>query len=127
MMTDIKPATVLVIESDPLLRDLIILALKRGAYAPLVCAEPRDARRLVIENQPAVVLVDLYLTGTNGLDLIRELNHDNLLAHRIVIAISALSFPEIITQTIQAGAADFLVKPFTADLLLSRIQRLLNR
>lgn len=126
-MTANRPAQVLVIESDPLLRDLIILALKRGAYFPLACVEPGDARRLIAQTEPSVVLVDLYLAGANGLDLIQELKRDGLLAGRSVIAISALSFSEIITQVIHAGADDFLVKPFAPDLLLSRIERLLAR
>ncbi len=123
MMTNLSPASVLAILSDGLARDLVSLALRRAGYTPVICAEPGDARSLVAEHSPAVLLVDLHLNGASGLHLINELKQDGLLAGRAVIVISALSFPEVIQQAVRAGANDFLVKPLNMDVLISRVGR----
>ncbi len=118
---------VLVVEFDTLQRDLIVMALNRGAYRPVICDDLSSLRPLMIEHQPAVLLIDLYLPGTNGLDLLKELSREGLLKQRSTIVISAMGFPEIINQVIALGVADFLVKPIYPDLLLKRIQRVVSK
>jgi len=126
-MTDNHLVRVLVVEFDPLHRDLIILALNRGSYAPVVCSDLSQLRHLIEEHHPKVLLIDLNLPGINGLDLLKGLVQDGLLKQSSVIVISAMGFPEIVNQAINMGVDDFLVKPILPDLLLARIQKAINK
>ncbi len=122
-MTDPSPVSILVIEFDALQRDLIALTLRRSGFNPILSSDLTEARQTIRERQPQVVLVDLYLPGTNGLDFIRDLRSEGLLEGRSAIALSALGFPEIVGNAIQAGADDFILKPVDPAVLISRVKR----
>ncbi len=126
-MAEERLAHILVVVFDTLQRDLIVMALNRGTYRPVICEDLAQIRPLIKEHQPAVLLIDLYLPGTNGLELLKDLSREGLLKQRSTIVISAMGFPEIINQVIALGVDDFLVKPIYPDLLLARIQRVVNK
>jgi DNA-binding NarL/FixJ family response regulator len=94
---------------------------------PIVCNDPAKLRQQLIEFMPDVLLIDTYLPGHNGLDLIAELNSEILLKRTRVFFLSSLGFPEIVQKAAQMGASGFLVKPLNPDLLVSRIQNCFNQ
>jgi PleD family two-component response regulator len=114
--------SVLVLEPNALQCDLIKMALIRNRMNPIICNEPSRLRQHLIELMPDVLLIDTYLPGQNGLDLIGELNSEILLKRTKVFFISSLGFPEIVQKAVQMGASGFLVKPLNPDLLITRIQ-----
>ena len=119
--------SVLILEPNPLQCDLLKLALIRNRMKPTVCSEPARLREQLIELMPDVLLIDTYLPGQNGLDLINQLNSEVLLKRTKVFFISSLGFPEIVQKAAQMGASGFLVKPLNPDLLVTRIQDCFNR
>jgi two-component system response regulator (stage 0 sporulation protein A) len=72
---------------------------------------------------PDVLLIDTYLPGQNGLDLIGQLNSEVLLKRTKVFFLSSLGFPEVVQKAAQIGASGFLVKPLDPDLLVTRIRK----
>ena len=119
--------SVLVLEPNALQCDLIKMVLTRNHMAPVICSEPARLRQHLIELMPDVLLIDTYLPGQNGLDLIGELNSEILLKRTKVFFISSLGFPEIVQKAAQMGASGFLVKPLNPDLLVSRILQSFNK
>jgi DNA-binding response OmpR family regulator len=126
-MIDPQPASVLVVEFEPLQRDLILLALKRSGYTPVLCEDAAGVRQMLLAHQPGVMLVDLYLPGVNALDLMRGLLQEGFFKQRAVIVLSALGFKEVVRQAIEAGADDFLVKPLQPEILIARIERAVSK
>ena len=122
-----KTLSVLILEPNPLQCDLIKMALLRSHMNPIVCDRSVDLRQQLLQYVPDVLLIDTYLPGQNGLDLIGQLNSEVLLNRTKVFFISSLGFPEIVQKAAQIGASGFLVKPLNPDLIVSRILDFFNR
>jgi DNA-binding response OmpR family regulator len=119
--------SIIVLEPNTLQCDLIKMALIRGRMNPIICDQPGALRQLMIQYMPDALLIDTYLPGQNGLDLVRQLNSDVLLKRTKVFFISSLGFPEIVQKAAQMGASGFLIKPLNPDLLVTRINNSFNR
>jgi DNA-binding NarL/FixJ family response regulator len=74
-----------------------------------------------------VLLIDTYLPGQNGLDLISQLTTEGLLGRTRIFFLSSMGYPEIVQKAAKLGAAGFLVKPLDPDLLVSRILKCFAR
>ncbi len=94
---------------------------------PIVCIQPSAFRGQLIQHVPDVLLIDTYLPGQNGFDLIAELNSEVILKRTKVFFLSSLGFPEIVQKAALMGASGFLVKPLNPDLLVTRILKSLDR
>jgi DNA-binding response OmpR family regulator len=113
---------ILILEPNPLQCDLIQMALRRSGMKPIVCAQPAGLRQHLVQYMPDLLLIDIYLPGQNGLDLISKLNSEVLLKRTKVFFLSSLGFPEVVQKAAQIGASGFLVKPLDPDLLVTRIR-----
>ena len=112
---------VLVLEPNHLQRDLIKMSLARNKMKAIVCNDPDSLRQQLLEHMPDVLLIDTYLPGRNGLDLIDQLNSEVLLQRTKVFFLSSMGYPEIVQKAARLGASGFLVKPLNTDLLVNRI------
>ncbi len=114
--------SVLILEPNVLLCDLLKLTLQRHNLNPILCEKPENLRSDLLQYLPDILLVDTHLPGYNGLDLVGQLNSEVLLKRTKVFFISSFGFPEVVQKAAQLGASGFLVKPLNPDLLISRIQ-----
>jgi DNA-binding response OmpR family regulator len=119
--------SILILEPNALLCDLMKMTLLRYQMTPLVCDHPSSLQQNLIEYMPDVLLINTHLPGHNGLDLIGHLKSEALLKRTKVIFISSLGFPEVVQKAAHMGASGFLVKPLNPDLLVSRIQSCMQR
>ena len=117
---------VLLIESDPVQRDLIQLSLKRIGCEVISTRDPDLAINIVSKQHPSLIIIDTFILGSSGLEILSNLHQKKLLKHSGVFFISSLGFPEIIQQAKDAGAHEFLIKPLDMDDLLSRARRILQ-
>lgn len=117
---------VFVVVTDIMQRDLIVMALKRNHFNPFICNNLVELPSLIEEMKPSVLLLDIYLSGGNGLDLVLDLKERGLLEQTKVIGISSMAFPEIVRKLAQAGFSDLLVKPLDIDLMIRRVRRALH-
>ncbi|MCY4417168.1 MAG: response regulator [Chloroflexi bacterium] len=115
---------VLVVDDDPQTLRYVRDVLSRAGYVSSVAADPREVPRLVEEVAPHLVLLDLMLPGSNGIELMASVQE---LAAVPVVFLSAYGQDEVIVRAFQAGAADYVVKPFSPSELLARIQAALRR
>ncbi len=120
-------ATVLVIEDDHPLRDLISLVLIHGLNCQVVTADNGiDGLALYAELRPQVIILDILLPQMNGLDFLRQLRQETPHGDCVIFVISGLGYREVVQQAIELGATDFLVKPFDIQVLAKRVAEVIN-
>jgi two-component system cell cycle response regulator DivK len=118
--------TVLVVDDAPLNRKLIrtILAMRRIRVIEAEDAE--QAFKLIREQHPALVLMDLQLPGLNGLEATRAIKSNPDTENIPVLILSAGSVPEDDPQMREAGCAGLILKPFSAEELLNKVSSFLS-
>ena len=117
-------ARILVVDDDPMTLRYVRDALSAVGYSPLVTGDPREVPHLVKTKKPQLVLLDLLLPGTDGIELMERLPE---LADLPVIFISGYGRDETIARALEMGAADYIVKPFSPTELTARVQAVLRR
>ena len=122
--TDPEETRILVVDDDPRTLRFVQDALVAVGYSPLVTGDPREVSRLIREKKPQLVLLDLVLPGTDGIDLMRDVPE---LADLPVVFISVYGGDEVIATALEMGAADYIVKPFTTTELTARVKAALRR
>ncbi len=115
---------ILVVDDDPQTLRYVREALTKAGYAPLVTGDPRELSRIIRTEKPHLILLDLVLPGTDGLELMESVPE---MANLPVIFISAYGRDETIAKALEIGAADYLVKPFSATELTARIWAVLRK
>ena len=114
---------ILVVDDDPEMLRYVRDALAEAGYTPVVTGESEELPDLIRRHRPALVLLDLMLPGTDGLELMQRVPK---LADLPVIFISAYGRDETIARALEAGAADYLVKPFSGAELTARVRAALR-
>ena len=115
---------VLVVDDDPQTLRFTRDALTQAGYAASVTGEHGELSQIMRTEEPHLVLLDLMLPGTDGLELMRIVPE---LADVPVVFISGYGRDETIAQALHAGAADYIVKPFSATELTARVGAALRR
>ena len=115
---------VLAVDDDPQALRYVRDVLTKAGYAPIAAGDPADVRRLVEEEKPHLVLLDLMLPGTDGVALMNDI-------HRIsdvpVIFLSVYGQDDVIARALDMGATDYLVKPFSPTELAARLRAALRK
>ncbi len=115
---------VLAVDDDPQALRYVRDALASAGYTPVVTGDPAEALRLVAEEKPDLVLLDLMLPGTDGIELMKDI----LGAGDVpVIFVSAYGRDELIARAFDMGAVDYVVKPFSPTELAARIRAALRK
>ena len=115
---------ILVVDDDPETLRHVRDTLSEAGYAPLVTGDPQELPRLIRAEKPRLVLLDLMLPGTDGVELMQTVPE---LADLPVIFISGYGRDETIARALEAGAEDYVVKPFSPTELTARIRAALRR
>lgn len=116
---------VLVVDDDPVIREIVAERLRRWGHEALVAAESREAMRRAREEAPDVVLTDVVLPRGSGHDLLRQLkSHD---PRRPVVLMSAHFGADDAARYMRAGADDFLTKPVDGDELRQLLEAIHER
>ena len=119
-----EPTRVLVVDDDPHTLRYVRDALADAGYTPLVTGDPADLARIIRSEEPHLVLLDLMLPGTDGIELMQSVPD---LADLPVVFISGYGRDETIARALESGASDYIVKPFSATELTARVQAALRR
>ncbi|MCB1703269.1 MAG: phosphate regulon transcriptional regulator PhoB [Halioglobus sp.] len=120
-------ATVLIVDDEFAIRDMLRMALE---FADFRCIEAQDIQRayqLIVDERPAVVLLDWMLPGGSGLELMRRLKREELTRDMPVIMLTAKTAEDNVIQGLDVGADDYITKPFAPRELIARIKALLRR
>ena len=115
---------ILVVDDDPQMLRFVRDALLGEGYAPLVAADHHQLPDLLEAEKPVLVVLDLVLPGTDGIELMETVPG---LADLPVIFISGYGRDETVARALAAGAEDYIVKPFSPTELTARIGAALRR
>ena len=119
-------AHILVVDDDPNTLRFVRDALVSAGYAVVATGDPRELSRLIRTERPKLILLDLMLPGTGGMELMEQV--PELAEGEVpVIFISAYGGDETVAKALAMGAADYIVKPFSPTELTARVQAVLRR
>ena len=117
----VRPSRILVVDDNASNRDLLSRRLQRHRHTVLQAEDGATALALVEKEALDLILLDLMMPGINGYDVLKLLKRDPRFRDIPVIMISALSELDSIVRCIEAGADDYLAKPFDPTLLRARV------
>ena len=119
---------ILIVEDEPAIREMIVMTLEMAGFNSLQAADVAEAHQQVVDHRPALILLDWMLNGEkSGIDFCRMLKNDDSLAEIPVIMLTAKSEEDSKVHGLDAGADDYMTKPFSTRELISRIKAVLRR
>jgi DNA-binding response OmpR family regulator len=116
--------TVLVVDDEPSVRDVVVRYLRQAGYRTLEAGDGDDARDLLEQEMPSLIVLDLMLPGMDGLALCRWIRERSELP---VIMITALGEETDRLTGLEVGADDYMTKPFSPRELVARVKAVLRR
>ena len=119
--------TILVIEDEKDIQELIQFNLERDGYKVLLADSVKAATKLLARNTPDLVLLDLMLPGENGFDFCRHLRSTDATRNLPVIMVTARDEDADVVAGLEVGADDYITKPFSPRVLLARVRAVLRR
>ena len=122
-----NPRTILVIEDDPDFRNLLKIHLSLAGFRLELAEDGIAGGKALLEHRPDLVLSDINMPNLNGFELLSRIRSDEKTASIPVILLSGQSDAATAAEAVKLGAADFLVKPISVDVLLASIRYCLAR
>jgi DNA-binding response OmpR family regulator len=117
-------ATVLIVDDDPIVRDIVVRYLERDGFRTLTAADGDAARKVLEQASPSLVVLDVMLPGTDGLSLCRWIRASSDLP---VILLTARGEEADRIVGLELGADDYVTKPFSPRELATRVRTVLRR
>ena len=126
-MTDVDPARlrILVIEDEPLVRDLVALNLKHAGYAVVTAATFQAGLEALLADAYDLAIVDMMLPGGEGTGLVARARQAG--RKQPMLMLTARNETQLKVRALDTGADDYLTKPFDVTELLARVRALLRR
>ena len=121
------PATILVVEDEPAIQELIAAALQHAGHRVMRAFSAEEAAGLVNATLPDMALIDWMLPGMSGLQYARRLRGDERTRDLPIILLTARGEEQDKVAGLEAGADDYLTKPFSPRELAARIKAVLRR
>lgn len=116
---------ILVVDDDPGIGEMLKTLLEFYGYDVTVTAKPGETERLILEKQIDLVMLDMLISGVNGTDVCRVIRENSGTAETPVLMMSALH--DAGEKCREAGADDFIAKPFEMDELSAKISEILEK
>lgn len=118
-------STILVVEDDPIIRQTVVYALKRAGFDVHATGDGAEAVGLVKAAEPDLVLLDLMLPGLDGYQIAARIREGD--KETAIIMVTALDTERDKVRGLDAGADDYITKPFSMEELLARVRANLRR
>ncbi len=119
--------TILLVDDEAAIRDMLSIALEAADFNVLKAENAQQAHSMIIDHQPDLALLDWMMPGTTGLELLRRLKRDELTAKLPIILLTAKAEEDSKISGLDAGADDYIPKPFSPRELISRVKAVLRR
>jgi DNA-binding response OmpR family regulator len=124
IQNEVVSTTVLVVDDEPIVREVVVSYLQREGYRTLEAADGDHARVLLERHEPNLVVLDIMLPGTDGLDLCRWIRGRSEVP---VIMLTARGEEADRIVGLELGADDYVTKPFSPRELAARVRTVLRR
>ncbi len=120
-------AVVLVADDDPDILQLVTFQMERAGYQVVRAADGEEALRLARELEPDLAVLDVMMPKLTGYDVTRKLREEGATRDIPVILLTARVQEADVEEGFEAGADDYLTKPFSPQELLERVEAILAR
>jgi two-component system, OmpR family, response regulator MtrA len=110
---------ILVVDDEDIILEMVAIALTDRGYAPVVCNSGTDALSMFRDTNPDLVLLDIQLPGRDGIEICRDIRAES---GTPIIMLTANGETESLVLALEAGADDYIVKPYKAEELTARIR-----
>lgn len=121
------PLTVLVVEDEPAIQELIAVNIEHAGHRVIRAGDAEAALDLVNQELPDLLLIDWMLPGISGVALARQLRQSSRTRELPIILLTARADEQDKVSGLEAGADDYVTKPFSPRELLARINAVLRR
>src|SRR5258705_1462281 len=119
--------SILVVEDEAAIRDLLAANLQRAGYRVMTAGDVPQAEALVRDSRLGLVLLDWVLPGTPGLTFARRLRNDQRTKDISIVLLTARAEEQDKVTALESGADDYVTKPFSPRELLARIKAVMRR
>lgn len=120
-------AIILVVDDEPDIREVIRFALENAQFRVVEAGHADDARKLLNNESPDLILLDWMLPGRSGLELAQQLKQNPKTRSVPIIMISARGEEEDRVKGLDTGADDYIAKPFSPREMVARVKAVLRR
>lgn len=119
--------TVLIVDDEAPIREMLSVALHMAGYQCLEAANAQTAHEHIVDHQPDIILLDWMMPEVSGIELARRLKRDPNTADIPLIMLTARGEEDNKIQGLEAGADDYITKPFSPRELVARLKAVLRR
>ncbi|HEX5617045.1 MAG TPA: response regulator [Solirubrobacteraceae bacterium] len=130
-MSDFPPsdgsAVILAADDDEDILQLVVFRLERSGYTVLQAHDGEEALRLALEHKPDLAVLDVMMPKMDGFEVTRRLRAEEATRAMPIIMLTARAQDSDVEQGFDAGASDYLRKPFSPQELRARVQAILER
>jgi len=130
-MTEAAPEreqpVVLAADDDPDILELVAFRLERSGYTVIKAHDGEEALRLALEKKPDLAVLDVMMPKLDGFELTRRLRAEEATSRMPIILLTARAQDADVQQGFDAGADDYIRKPFSPQELRTRVQAILGR
>lgn len=118
---------ILIVDDEPAIREMLRMALELDGNTCIEAGSAAEAMPLIVDERPDLILLDWMMPEISGLELLRRLKRDDNLKDIPVIMLTAKTEEQNAVNGLDAGADDYISKPFRPRELMSRIKAVLRR
>jgi len=122
-----KPESVLVVDDDPIIARLLEIELEAAGYVVTLAKAGEEAIELAQQERPDLMLLDVMMPGIDGFEVARRLRSDPRTLPVSIIMLTATGLSANRLEGLNAGADDYIVKPFDTPELMARVKGVLRR
>jgi two-component system phosphate regulon response regulator PhoB len=120
-------ATVLIVDDEEDIRELVELNLVQEGYGILSCETGEQALEIASSKLPDLIILDLMLPGIDGLEVCKQLKSNIKTENIPIVMLTAKGEEADIVTGLELGADDYITKPFRGKVLVARVRRILRR
>lgn len=118
---------ILIVDDDVTITELMKSLVKMEGHEPTIVNDSLQAVEIAKSVAPDLITLDLMMPGLTGFELCKLLSDDPAFSRTPIIIVSAKDDPKSRAQALEAGAKDFLTKPFSIDDLIGKIDSLIQK
>lgn len=120
-----SPKTILIIDDDETILSLVAANLKKSGYASLSASNGEEGIKSARKHKPDAIILDWIMPGMDGDEVLNALKDNEGTAHIPVIMLTARNEVNNVSDSLQHGAKDYIVKPYDHNHLIKRLEKLL--
>ena len=114
---------VLIAEDSIASRRALSFVIKKAGFVPVEATNGYEAFELAKKDPPGMIMLDVMMPRMNGLEALKKIRDTEDLSQIPIVMLTSLTDSETVVEAVQSGANDYIVKPYTADVIVQRLKK----